>query len=359
MQYLLPYNHIVLYKSYNEGCIIDFKKNKIIFSDNQLIELLINKDIKLEQINNESSFVITQKQFESLIKNNMFFITDLKSNFQIRQNERFNYSLIENITINFDIIKNDIFNLLHDVCYNFNVKALKINLSIYSPEIILKCLNVISGLPLESVECILSFDEISNNKDFLLKMKNECVTLTSVNYLNTIQLDEIENFNNLTIRKYSNNFPKILISQKLYIESVQKNNYYNQKLYIGPSGEIKNAPESDEIFGNIIKVKNTEDLKKIISIPEFQKYWEVHKDIQDVCKDCAFRYICVDNKVPYQRSENEWYHKIECNYNPYISKWKGEEGYKTLAECGVISNENGFSIDHDKIAEINKVLWGE
>ena len=149
------------------------------------------------------------------------------------------------------------------------------------------------------------------------------------------------------------------INNELFNESQKHHTYFNQKLFIGPSGEIKNAPECDEIFGNIKEINNPEELKKIISTPEFQKYWNVHKDIQDVCKDCEFRYMCIDNKIPSQRTENEWYHKIECNYNPYIAKWKDEDGYKTLAECGVISNENGFSIDHDKIAEINKVLWGE
>jgi radical SAM protein with 4Fe4S-binding SPASM domain len=159
-----------------------------------------------------------------------------------------------------------------------------------------------------------------------------------------------------SIKKYKKEFYPDLT---LILESYDFHTYFNCKLYIGTSGEIKNAPECDEIFGNIKDINNPEELKQIIKTQEFQKYWNVHKDIQDVCKDCEFRYMCVDNKIPYQRSENEWYHKLECNYNPYIAKWEGEEGYKTLAECGVISNKNGFSIDHDKIAEINKELWGE
>ena len=64
-------------------------------------------------------------------------------------------------------------------------------------------------------------------------------------------------------------------------------------------------------------------------------------------------------RVPYQRPDREWYHKIECNYNPYIAKWKGEDGYRTLSDCGVISNENEFSIDHERIAKINEELWEE
>ncbi len=69
--------------------------------------------------------------------------------------------------------------------------------------------------------------------------------------------------------------------------------------------------------------------------------------------------MCVDNRLPYQRKDGSWYHKTECNYNPYICKWKDEEGYQAFEEIGVISNENGFSINHEKIAAINKILWEE
>jgi hypothetical protein len=79
-----------------------------------------------------------------------------------------------------------------------------------------------------------------------------------------------------------------------------------------------------------------------------------------ICCDCEYRNMCYDLKKPiWNKITKLWYHQTECNYNPYIAKWKGEEGYRTLAECGIISNENEFSIDHEKIAEINKELWGE
>ena len=69
--------------------------------------------------------------------------------------------------------------------------------------------------------------------------------------------------------------------------------------------------------------------------------------------------MCVDNRLPYQRKNGNWYHKKECNYNPYISKWKGEEGYHTIEACGVITNENGYYRDDERIASINKGLWSE
>ena len=149
------------------------------------------------------------------------------------------------------------------------------------------------------------------------------------------------------------------ISNQLFLESQRYHTYFNRKLYIGIDGEIKNAFECFETFGNINEIKTPEKFEQIISAPDFQKYWFVNKEITDICKDCEFRLMCVDNRLPYQRVESEWYHKIDCNYNPYIAKWKGEEGYQTLEECGVISNEHGFSINYKKIAKINAVLWDE
>lgn len=102
-----------------------------------------------------------------------------------------------------------------------------------------------------------------------------------------------------------------------------------------------------------------ESLKKIFVNSDNTKLWNVHKELVDVCKDCEFRHMCVDNRLPYQRKDGSWYHKTECNYTPYICKWKDEKGYHTLEECGVISNEQGFSINHEKIASINELLWEE
>jgi SPASM domain peptide maturase of grasp-with-spasm system len=147
------------------------------------------------------------------------------------------------------------------------------------------------------------------------------------------------------------------INITLLTESQAHHTYFNRKLYIGGKGEIKNTPECEEEFGNIQDLKDTEELNTIIAKPEFQKYWFVHKELCEVCKDCEFRHMCVDNRLPYQRTDSSWYHKLECNYNPYICKWQGEEGYQTLEGCAVISNENGFLINHEKITEINKILW--
>jgi len=149
------------------------------------------------------------------------------------------------------------------------------------------------------------------------------------------------------------------VNMPMFTEAQQHHTYFNRKLYIGSNGELKNAPECEESFGNINNLSDATQLKELVATPAFQQYWFVRKDECDVCKDCEFRYMCTDNRLPHQRTDGSWYHKQECNYNPYISKWKGEEGYRTLAESGIVSNADGFSIDTEKVAALNTSLWGE
>ena len=153
------------------------------------------------------------------------------------------------------------------------------------------------------------------------------------------------------------NFSQFMINQYLYLESIKYNTYFNKKIFIDPEGNIKNTLSLFETFSNINEIKNPNQLLKIVSDKKYQQYWHVNKKMIDVCKNCEFRHVCVDNRIPEQRKINEWFMKNECNYNPYISKWKGESGYKTLKECGIISDKYRFSINIKKVNAINKELW--
>lgn len=144
----------------------------------------------------------------------------------------------------------------------------------------------------------------------------------------------------------------------LYTESQVRHTYFNAKLFIRADGSMMNSPNSSEVLGNL-KSLRLKALKEMMQSASLTKLWSVTKMKTDVCRDCEFRNMCVDSRPPIERAEGHWFHKSECNYNPYICKWKGEKGYRTLAECGVVSNAEGFSIDHERIATINAELWGE
>jgi hypothetical protein len=152
------------------------------------------------------------------------------------------------------------------------------------------------------------------------------------------------------------NRDSLSINKLLFSESKNYNSYFNRKLFIGENGEIKCSPESEENFGQI---ETMDQLLDIVLIEDFQKYWEVSKDKCDICKDCEYRRMCVDNRIPLKRLDGSYYFEQECNYNPYIAKWKNEHGYVSLCDSGVNVNSEQLTINHDRIAAINKRIWGD
>jgi SPASM domain peptide maturase of grasp-with-spasm system len=110
----------------------------------------------------------------------------------------------------------------------------------------------------------------------------------------------------------------IKLSMNLYLESLQSNSYYNKKIIIDENGNYKRSLAENKLFGNI----NSIPIKEIIEDVEFKKFWNVKKDLIKVCKDCEFRYMCVDSRIPLKNDEKEWEFDTDCNYNPYKLKWK-------------------------------------
>lgn len=106
----------------------------------------------------------------------------------------------------------------------------------------------------------------------------------------------------------------------LFLEAHHSNPYFNKKIYIGANGDIKNAPETLEVFGNIVADPGYL-LADIVSQESFQSLWGVHKDLCEVCRDCEYRYMCVDNRLPSKKGEGEWYYEEPCNYDPHKGEW--------------------------------------
>lgn len=90
-----------------------------------------------------------------------------------------------------------------------------------------------------------------------------------------------------------------------------------------------------------------------------ESIWLAKKEYCNTFCDCEFSPICTEKHVPnFMVTDNKYFFEKECIYNPYIGKWSYEEGYRSFVECNIISDENGFSIDHQKLEEINNKIWG-
>lgn len=156
--------------------------------------------------------------------------------------------------------------------------------------------------------------------------------------------------------QYNKSIHFFVVNYLLYMESLRYNSYYNRKIFINLLGNVSVGPLSDSFFGNVYE--QGFDWSTVLERKDIKVIWELHKDMISVCKNCEFRYMCIDSRIPKKHSEGtEWYHDTECNYNPFIAKWKGEQGYKTLSESGIKVEEKGLSIDREIMESVLSELY--
>lgn len=169
---------------------------------------------------------------------------------------------------------------------------------------------------------------------------------------------EIEELENKDV--YLNSFPSLHNNYLLYNENKNYNSGFYEKLYVDQKGNIGINIYDNLNLGNIQNFHSSEDFESLKLKTEYQELINIKIDDIAVCNLCEFRYLCTDIKVPKKSLHGKSkYFKDECRFNPFISKWSHEEGYKSLTETGIISNEKEFSIDKDKISSLNAVLWNE
>lgn len=149
--------------------------------------------------------------------------------------------------------------------------------------------------------------------------------------------------------------PNFAISMEGFMESGAHNVFYNQKLYFFADGTIGLTDSKAQLIGDL-RTTSTTALIAQLTHGDFP-LWHSAKSKTDVCNQCEFRRMCSDKRVPIQRSDQTWFHTTECAYNPFISKWKGESGYQSLAACGVQSDAFGFTLDLAQLERVNTSLW--
>ena len=104
---------------------------------------------------------------------------------------------------------------------------------------------------------------------------------------------------------------------QLFTESQKYNSCLNRKIGIDTLGNIKNCPSMEKVYGNIVQDR----IKDIVKYKNFKKYYYLNKDQITVCKDCEFRYVCVDCRA-YTENNNLLGKPLKCNYDPYTAQWK-------------------------------------
>lgn len=360
MKVLRLYSDCIPIKGYNRSIIYDLTREDFEFIPNSLHELLIKYEGKSRyeiqnNFQNQEELTILEEYFSFLEeKEFIMWIDEHQSLFFPKLNlEWSSPSKITNAIIDIDDKSNHNFNDIFNQLEELNCQAILLR-SFYKKnfDYWVSILEHCDKKSIRTIQILTPFltDEqcLEFKKLFFRYPRLHALTFSNSPFEKMICEEEIENRRIIFIQDIIKdvedcqivNIGYFTINIQLFSESQNYNTYLNRKVTIDSCGEIKNCSSCKIGFGSV----KEDTILNCINNEEFNKLWSVKKDIVDVCKVCEFRHMCTTSIVPKERKDGSWFLEKECPYNPYISKWRGEEGYLTLSDFGVNVEEKGFSI---------------
>jgi SPASM domain peptide maturase of grasp-with-spasm system len=306
--------------------IIDSQRNQIKYISNEIAKLLKRK-VLLSKLKAKESNLFDQIMI--LVEQEFGFFTNQPNNFPTlnldwRSPQRISNAIIEfNPKLNSQykkVIEN--FNLLrcgyvevriYEVC---EFAELEVFLRLFNNSTIR---NIRIYLPSQMIPSEKKLKDLS----FLQRRIQQIVVHSHSGSLNKIV---VENLTLLFTPEKINSkhccgnisFSRFATSIKHISESTKYNTCLNGKVSISAKGEIKNCPSLKESFGNVF----ISDIITEVKRESFEKYWRHNKDKILVCKDCEFRYICMDCRAYIEDPKNKYSKPLKCNYNPYEAVWE-------------------------------------
>jgi SPASM domain peptide maturase of grasp-with-spasm system len=313
-------------KGIKRAAIYDLQRAQIVFAPNELIDFIyINEDKTVETILEENHFQVDllKKQLLYLEENELVFFPTNPGNFPKIKEIIDKPNLLEFIYLNIDTIndqKLDFLDTIDQTGAN--------NLVLISSKSIKKIglEKVLSRLVTSKIKCINiigkyhknDFEEIKEILDFNSRIRR-CVFFDCND-----KIDDFEHikFSKKVLKELFNNGIisniNFTINLESFLESKTFNLFYNQKIFIGDEGNILKYFDDKNTIGNVYK----DDLIQIIKEDKSLKaFWETSKDQIEECKNCEFRYICPDNRIPLKTESKKIVHESGCIYNPETNQW--------------------------------------
>lgn len=358
-------------KGFNKSIIIDFQRAKTYNVPNEIEKIIkIFSQFTIEEVALQEKFkknINTFKDYyEFLVNNEICHLIDKEflRNF-CRTNLVYETSSIkeflfweykDNIDIN---LKEQYVKLFQSLILKH--LTIKIDNEINKSKIKLLC-EIINEVPLSDCQIIFNLKNHSNSKMLQKEFEEHGFAINTFFIYNSPESTILNNKTNsiyLVENSYDENFknklngyqPIIDFNVKNFYLSQNKNTYYSNRLF------LRDGYFYEDIFfkKKLIKVSNSLNLTSLIDKTE-NKY--IPKDKIEVCKSCEYRYNCVDERIPIKKGQSFFYFN-ECVYNPFISKWKHENNYLKLQDCGVFIKSSVLYINRQKLSKVNKQIWGD
>lgn len=310
----------------NRSAIYDLQRHDYDYIPNELAKILIScNNNTIEDVlstTNKKDHETIYEYFDFLEKKEYIFYSTLSKKYFPEIRENFDTPFyIEQLIVEFSGQARFLGKLLN-IVDKYSIKTLV--LKIYYKIDILDILKIFENSSVRQVE--LHFEskflsreevehlvEIENRISLILFYQNDpddhyytigkkCLVTSDWTTINNDSKIFLENF---------------FVNSPLYFVSKNYNNVYYRRVYINAEGYYKLNNNSELNFGSIFKIS----IEELFSNEEYTKYWFIIKDKIIKCKDCEYRYMCLDKRIPEKTNQNEFKFKDECNYDNINSKW--------------------------------------
>lgn len=316
-------------KGINSGIIVDFQRKSVYKVPNQIIDILNeykNKSIFDLFTDFRSNKTILKKYIRFFIDNELVIINENIDSFPIIETSYSKPNILEILTIEVvELMPYSEF-FFTTALDQLDVKCLKL---IIRGDVANNLEQILKYLEYSKIQSITLFIEHEKELELRLKkIKKQNPRLAGIifyNFKKKIRKTKINfsYFDPLPLEKVlykgiqnPNNFSLYL---NLYSEALKYNVGFNKTIFIDHLGNIKKHYLDKVNYGNISDKFDFESILKNESIKEF---WNATKDKTEICKDCEFRYVCTDNRIPFKKDGEKYYsHQQACNYDPFSSKW--------------------------------------
>lgn len=359
MSYFNLYPSTIITEGVKKSCVVDVEKSLHFQLPNSIGHFLnLNRTFDIPDIKK----TLTRSDF-SILNNCISFLTN---NSFAGLSEKPLYLTSHDITREFDVpfdfesiiidanTDKDLTEFIQALPQSNQVKSVQLRLFFtpnYEYLIFLAEFFITNGF--QNVELVMCFSHFVKEDELLFIVNTYTIAISRIIIMGCIE-GKLLCHNKLV---YSNEVLKGKchcgkISKNLFmtdIGSITKSQKYNtclfKKIAIDHDGKIKNCPSMSQNFGNI---KDTR-LEEAVAHHDYKKYWNITKDKIEVCKDCEYRHICTDCRAYLKQAQNMYSQPEKCTYNPYIAKWKGDQGYMPVEECGSYNAEGKFILNKKKV----------
>jgi len=347
MNYFSLYSNCFVVDGYRRSCIYDLTRRRHYF-----VPLDLSKLLKVHE-NNELYEDLQDLYFENrkVIQEYIEFLTDKELCFYTKKPSLYPklslkeevYYKISNIILEYsskiDLCK------LKDIINYSNTGELELR---FMKEIeiieVKKILDCFKKTKLSSIKIIIPYIE-GITKDKLFKIKKIYPKITQFVFFNSPaeEYNYVDPYNQIKlafitsgIELFDNRVMPMhfTINVNYYQEAIMCNPYYYKKLFVNNQNNIVDSLCDQNIIESLdnISVDNLDAFFE--SNKTLNSLWYSKKDNTVICRDCEYKYMCVDPRVPAQRSNSLFFFKTnyQCPYNPYIAKWKGQDGWISVEQ---------------------------